>query len=96
MGALSNLSRDEARCKIAADTARYLSEGGVIDYIEYDKSAETAARVGRWQHMGEPTLDDIIPEYDGDPMPDDLKTFGHQWDQQSTDHEFNDGEHDDS
>lgn len=86
MGALSNLTKQEAREQIAYDTCRFVADGGLIEEIEYDPRAEIAARVGRWQRMGDLRMDDLSDELDNtETLPDDLMSFGYQWDRAAAD-----------
>ena len=80
MGALTGLTRKQVSAKLAEDVSIFVLNGGKIQYLEYDPAAEIAARVGVWQYQGDTTMDDLVPEYDGEPMPDDLLTFGYQFD----------------
>ena len=45
---LAQAKKDRQRELIAQHTAEFLERGGEITYLEYDPTAERAARVGRW------------------------------------------------
>lgn len=80
MGALSGLSREQVRSKLAEDTLTFLANGGIIEQVPYDDRAEKAARVGRGLPMGSYIE---IEEADGfsytDTLPDHLSGFDNQW-----------------
>ena len=80
MGALSGLSREQVRSKLAEDTLTFLANGGTIEQVPYDDRAEKAARVGRGLPMGSYIE---IEQADGfsllDTMPDHLTGFNNHW-----------------
>lgn len=80
MGALSGLSREQVRSKLADDTRIFLENGGIIEQVPYDDRAEKAARVGRGLPMGSYIE---IEQADGfsllDTMPDHLTGFNNHW-----------------
>lgn len=94
MGALSGLTKQQASRKIAEDTNTFLENGGEIEYVPYDPQPEMAARVGRWLPLGDASLGDFIDGFDPtETLPDDLLTFGYQWDKHDADFTFDEVEH---
>lgn len=80
MGALSGLTREQVRSKLADDTRIFLENGGTIEQVPYDDRAEKAARVGRGLPMGSYIE---IEQADGfsllDTLPDHLTDFNVHW-----------------
>ena len=60
------MSKAQWREKLKADTATFLANGGEIEYLPYDPMPEIMARVGRWQSMGQATLDEMLDAVDDD------------------------------
>lgn len=56
------LSKAQWREKLAADTEKFLANGGEVEYLPYNWNAEIAARVGRWEAMGHDELEDLGDE----------------------------------
>lgn len=50
-------SKAKEQSKIAADSMVFLANGGTIEQLPYDPSAENAAMVGHWEYMGDPVHD---------------------------------------
>lgn len=67
---MNNLTKQQVSDKLAADTAEFLANGGTIQQIPYDPSKEMAARIGRWQMMGDPIHDDLEPRKYGEQFED--------------------------
>ena len=64
MGALSGLTQEQVSAKLATDTAAFLANGGTIQHVPYDDSAERRARVGYWTPMGEEVLAEELSLWD--------------------------------
>jgi len=78
MGALSGLTKEQVRAKLADDTRIFLANGGKIETLEYDDRAEKAARVGRGVPMG--SYIEIEEDYQElDLLPDEYREYGYQW-----------------
>ena len=58
------MSKAEWRAKLAADTETFLANGGEIEYLPYDWTAEITARVGQWKAHGQDELDDMLEAVD--------------------------------
>lgn len=79
-GALSNLSKEQMRRRIAADTDTFVADGGTIEYVAYDPRAERASRVGYWQPLGAIVTDEVDDGWDEtETLPDELLGFDNQW-----------------
>ena len=58
------MSKAQWREKLAADTEAFLADGGEIEQVPYDWTAEIAARVGYWQSLGQAELDEMLDTTD--------------------------------
>lgn len=58
------MSKAQWREKLAADTEKFLADGGEIEQVPYDWSVEIAARVGYWQAQGQVELDNLFDTVD--------------------------------
>jgi len=70
---MNNLTKQQVSDKLAADTAKFLADGGMITKLPYDDRAEKAARIGRWQMMGDPIHDDLEPRKYGEQFEDSIE-----------------------
>lgn len=59
-------SKAKEQSKITADSSIFLANGGTIEQLPYDPSAENADQIGRWQLMGDEVHDDITPRKYGE------------------------------
>ena len=62
------LSKAQWREKLAADTEKFLADGGEIEVLPYDPKPEIMARVGRWQSMGHAELDEMLDAHSDDDL----------------------------
>ena len=58
------MSKAEWREKLEADTQTFIANGGEIEYLPYDWTAEIAARIGYWKNLGQEDLDDMLEASD--------------------------------
>lgn len=54
------MTKAQWRAKLAEDTAKFLADGGEIEYVPYDPIPEMTARVGFWNPMGQTELDEMM------------------------------------
>lgn len=78
-------TKDQLSAEIAAQINQFTANGGTIEQAAYDPSTERAARVGKWQYMGDPVHDQLELRKYGEDLVDTVHDDDLRLDEQERD-----------